>query len=132
MDETRIHTGTRIKLKKIHENALPEDFLGRIRDFAHGESPIQAVFLFSLQKEEESPQPSMVIAVKKGLFSSGNEKFLNIVDEIQLVLPEDLSINLYRFEASDLLARYCAHSVEPLYVRSAAWLEKQRKKYAND
>jgi hypothetical protein len=129
MDQTKIHTGTRIKLKKIDETALSKDFLARIRDFAHGESEIQAVFLFSLQQEAEIPQPSMVIAIKSGFFSKGNEEFLNIVDEIQLILPEDLSLNLYRFEASDVVARYCANSVEPLYLRSAAWLKKQRKKY---
>ncbi len=130
MDETKIHTGTRIKLKKIEESAVPEAFSARIRDFAHGEAAILAVFFFSLQQEDQSPQPSMVIAVKSGLFSSGNEKFLNIVDEIQLMLPEDLSLNLYRFEASEIVARYCANSVEPLYLRNTHWLEKQRKKYS--
>ncbi len=130
MDQTKIHTGTRIKLKKIDETALPEDFLARIREFAHGGSTVQAVFLFSLQQESEVLQPSMVIAIKSGFFSKGNEEFLNIVDEIQLMLPEDLSLNLYRFEASDVVARYCATSVEPLYLRDSTWLEKQRKKYA--
>jgi len=129
MDETKIHTGTRIKLRKIDDNVLPGDFLARIREFSHGEKIIQGVFLFSLQQGEENAQPSMVIAIKSGLFSSGNEEFLNIVDEIQLMLPEDLAINLYRFEASDLVARYCTQSVEPLYLRSNAWIEKQRKKY---
>ncbi|RLE22726.1 MAG: hypothetical protein DRJ65_13290 [Acidobacteria bacterium] len=129
MDQTKIHTGTRIKLRKIDENVLPEDFLSRVREFSHSEKLIQGVFLFSLQQGEENAQPSMVIAIKSGFFSSGNEEFLNIVDEIQLMLPEDLAINLYRFEASDLVARYCAHSVEPLYLRSNAWIEKQRKKY---
>lgn len=127
MDQTKIHTGTRIKLKKIDESALPEDFLSQVREYAHGEASIQAVFLFALQQESGNPQPSMVIAIKRGFFSKGNEEFLAIVDEIQLLLPDDLSLNLYRFESSDLVARYCAHSVEPLYVRSAAWLEKQRR-----
>ncbi len=130
MDQTKIHTGTRIKLKKIDETALSEDFLARIRNFAHGDSKIQALFVFSLQQEAEAPQPSMVIAVKSGFFSQGNEEFLNIVEEIQLILPEDLSLNLYRFEASDVVASYCASSVEPLYLRNPTWLEKQRKKYA--
>lgn len=130
MDQTKIHTGTRIKLKKIDETALSEDFLASIRTFAHGDSKIQAVFLFSLQQEAEIPQPSMVIAVKSGFFSQGNEEFLNIVQEIQLILPEDLALNLYRFEASDVVAGYCANSVEPLYLRDPTWLEKQRKKYA--
>jgi len=130
MEQTKIHTGTRIKLKKIDESALSEDFLDHIREYAHGGSSIQAVFLFSLQPESEIPQPSMVIAVKSGFFSKGNEEFLNIVEEIQLMLPGDLSLNLYRFEASDVVAGYCTNSVEPLYLRSTAWLDKQRKKYA--
>ena len=41
MDKTKIHTGTRIKLKKIDENVFPGDFLARIREFAHGEKIIQ-------------------------------------------------------------------------------------------
>lgn len=130
MDQTKIHTGTRIKLKKIDESVLPEDFLARVREFAHGEASIQAVFLFALQQESGIPQPSMVIAIKSGFFSKGNEEFLLIVDEIQLLLPDDVSLNLYRFESSDVVARYCAHSVEPLYVRSTAWLEKQRTAFA--
>lgn len=129
MDETKIHTGTRIKLKKIDEGSLPQDFLAAMREFAHGEVKIQAVFLFALQQEDQASQPSMVIAIKSGLFSSGNEEFLNIVDEIQLILPEDLSLNLYRFESSEVLAQYCSNSVEPLYLRSASWFEKQRRKY---
>jgi hypothetical protein len=132
MDETKIHSGTRIKLKKLPETALPQDFLTPLREFAHGKTVIQAVFLFSLQKENQNPQACMAIALKSGFFSSGNEEFLNIVDEVQLLLPEDLSLNLYRFETSDMLASYCAHSVEPLYLRSSAWLEKQRKKYQQD
>ncbi len=129
MDETKIHTGTRIKLKKIDQNVLTGDFSARLREFAHGEKTIQGVFLFSIQQDEENAQPSMAIAIKSGFFSSGNNEFLNIVDEIQLMLPEDLAIKLYRFEASDVVARYCANSVEPLYLRSNTWLEKQRKKY---
>ena len=130
MDQTKIHTGTRIKLKKIDESALPEDFLARVREFAHGEASIQAVFLFALQQEAGAPQPSMVIAIKSRFFSKGNEEFLNIVDEIQMLLPDELSLNLYRFESSDVVARYCAHSVEPLYLRSTAWLKKQRREFA--
>ena len=129
MDETRIHTGTRIKLRKIDQNNLPDGFSARLREFAHNEKTIQGVFLFSLQQGEANEQPSMVIAIKSGFFSSGNEDFIRLVDEIQSMLPEDFAINLYRFEASEVVARYCAHSVEPLYLRSNTWLEKQRKKY---
>ncbi len=129
MDETRIHTGTRIKLKKLDEGSIPEQFLTRLREYAHGEPAILAVFIFALQRDDDEPQPAMVIAIKSGLFSKGNETFLNIVDELQLMLPDDLSFNLYRFDTSDVLAAYCVHSVEPAYLRTAAWLEKQRKRH---
>ena len=129
MDETKIHTGTHIKLKRIDEDSVPQDFLGALREFAHGEARIQAIFLFALQQIDQDPQPSLVVSFKSRVFSSGNEDFLTVVDVIQLLLPEDLSLNLYRFESSDILARYCSTSVEPLYLRSASWLEKQKKKY---
>lgn len=129
MDETKIHTGTRIKLKQISRDEIPAAFVQQITEFAHNESRILAVFLFGLQQGDDEIQPSMVIAIKTGLFSSGHEAFLNIVDEVQLRLPEDLALNLYRFDSSEVLARYCANSVEPLYLRTTGWLDKQKKKY---
>ena len=129
MEEVRIHTGARVKLKKVDESSLPEDFLARIREYAHGDTRIQAVFIFSLHSEGQEAQTSIALAIKSGLFSAKNEDFLQIVDEVQLLLPEDLAVNLYRYGISEMLTRYCASQVEPTYLRSASWLKKQQKKY---
>lgn len=128
MEQVKLHTGTRVKLKQYDEHELPAAFLGRLREFAHHDTRIQAVYVFAVQPDEQEPQPSMAIALKTGLFDRRDESFLQIVDEIQLMLPANLPLNLYRFGASDLLARYCVESVEPVYVRSTAWLDKQRKR----
>lgn len=130
MEEVKLHTGTRIKLKQYDERQLPAGFLARLREFAHQDTRIQAVYVFAVQPDDQPPQPSMAIALKSGLFDRRDEGFLQIVDEIQLMLPDELSLNLYRFGASDLLARYCVDSVEPVYLRSAAWVDKQRKRLA--
>ncbi len=129
MGEVKIHTGTRVKLKGVDEESLPGAFLARLREFAHADTRIEAIFLFAIQLEEQPEQMSLAIALKKAFFSPKNEEFLQIVDEIQLLLPEDLAINLYRFGASDFLASYCAHTVEPTYLRGSAWLKKQQTKY---
>ncbi len=131
MGEVKIHTGTRVKLKGIEETSLPESFLTHVREFAHKDRRIEAVFLFAIQLEDQPEQTSMAIALKKTFLAPKNEEFLQIVDEIQLLLPDDLAINLYRFGTSDFLAGYCAHSVEPIYLRSASWLKKQQSKYKN-
>jgi len=128
VEEVKIHSGSRVKLKRIDEGGLPHEFLDRLRDYAHKEERIEAVFAFALQSEGREEQVSLAVAIRAKIFGKPDEDFLQVVDEIQMLLPEDLAINLYRFGASDLLARYCAHHVEPLYLRSAAWLEKQRKK----
>ncbi len=128
MSEVRIHSGTRVKLKHYDEGGLPAEFVGRLREFAHQDDRIQAVFMFEVEPENQPPQPSMAIAVKGGLFQKKDADFLQIVDEIQLMLPATLPLNLYRFGASEFLARYCVGSVEPVYLRDAAWLEKQRKR----
>jgi hypothetical protein len=129
MGETRIHSGTRVKLKSIAEGSLPTSFVSRLREFAHADPRIEALFLFAIQPEEREEQICLAVALKKTLFAPRSEEFLQIVDEIQMLLPEDLGINLYRFGTSDLLASYCAHSVEPTYLRNAAWLRKQQSKY---
>lgn len=128
MDEVKIHSGTRVKLKHIEEIVLPQDFILRLKEYAHKDERILAVFFFALQPESQPEQPSMAIAIKSGLFSKGDEVFLQVVDEIQLLLPEDLSLNLYRFGASEFLAKYCLKDLEPVYLRSAGWLDKQKKK----
>jgi hypothetical protein len=129
LEEVKIHSGSRIRLKRIHEGSLPEEFVARVREYAHKEERIQAVFVFALQAEGQPEQPSMAIALKTGFLAKKDEVFLEIVDELQLMLPDDLSVNLYRFGASDFLAGYCVANVEPMYLRTAHWLEKQRKKY---
>ncbi len=128
MDEVRIHSGSRIKLKRVEEGALPQDFLERLREYAHKEERIEAIFMFALQSEGREDQLSMAVAVKTGLFAKPEEVFLQIVDEVQMLLPEELPMNLYRFGASEFLARYCASNLEPVFLRSASWLDKQRKK----
>ena len=131
MDEVKIHSGTRIRLKKIQEDSLPPGFVERLREYAHKEERILAVFVFAVQAEDQDEQPSMAVAVKSGLFDKKDEGFLQIVSEIQFMLPEDFAVNLYRFGTPEVLATYCVKNVEPLYLRSATWLEKQKKKYGS-
>ena len=130
VEEVRIHTGSRVKLKRIDEGGLPRDFVERLREFAHKEERIDAVYAFLLQSEGREEQLSLAVAIRSKLFGKPDEDFLKVVDEIQMLLPEDLAVNLYRFGASDFLARYCTHHVEPLYLRSTTWLEKQRKRFS--
>jgi len=132
VEEIKIHSGSRIKLKRIDEGHLPPDFITRLKEYAHKEERIQAIYVFALQPEAQPEQASMALAIKSGLFAKKDESFLHVVDEIQLMLPEDLPINLYRFGASEFLARYCLKSLEPVYLRSTAWQEKQRKKLLKD
>lgn len=130
MNEVKIPSGTRIKLKRITEEVLPPNFISRLKEFAHGDERIQATFIFAIEPEGAEPQPSLMIAVKSGLFSAKKDEFLQIVDEVQFFLPEDLPLNIYRFGDAEMLTKYCATRVDPVYLRSAAWLQKQRKKYA--
>jgi hypothetical protein len=132
VEEVKIHSGSRIKLKKVDESALPQDFLARLRDYAAGDETVEAIFMFALQSEGREEQVSMAVAMKGGLFSKQDESFLQVVDVIQVLLPEELPMNLYRFGASEFLARYCAHNVEPLFLRNPTWLDKQRKKLAKE
>jgi hypothetical protein len=131
VEQVKIHTGTRVKFKHIDEDVLPQEFLLKLKEYAHKQARVQAIYVFALEPEAQSEQPSMAVAVKSGLFAKEEESFLEVVDEVRLLLPGDLSLNLYRFGASDLLSKYCVDSLEPVYLRSAAWLEKQRKKYAS-
>jgi hypothetical protein len=132
VEEVKIHTGSRVKLKRVEESALPQDFLARLRDYAAGDQSVEAIFLFALQSEGRDEQLSMAVAMKSGLFAKQDEGFLRVVDVIQVLLPEELPMNLYRFGASEFLARYCAHNVEPIFLRNPSWLEKQRKKLAKE
>lgn len=129
MDEVKHHSGSRIKLHPLDEGAVPQDFAIRLKEYAHKEERIQAIYFFALEPEDQPEQPSMAVAIKSGLFAKADEAFLQVVDEIQIMLPDDLSLNLYRFGASDFLARYCLKNLEPVYLRSTAWLDKQSKKF---
>ena len=129
MDEVKIHTGTRVKLKSGADDALPETFAELLRQSSHADERVQAVYLFSLQVEDGGDQTSLAIAIRTGLFGKDDEAFLDVVDHLQTIMPDDLSLNLYRFGASDFLAAYCVEHLEPLYLRSTAWLDKQRRKY---
>jgi len=129
VDEVKIHSGTRVKMKKLDEDTLPPDFLTRLREFAHKQESVEAVFLFALQPEDQEEQICLALGVRKSLFGKRDEEFLRLVDEIQLLLPGDLSLNLYRFGASELLARFCLESLEPAYLSGPSWRNKQVKKY---
>lgn len=129
MDEVKIHSGTRVKLKRVDEDAVPAGFLTKLREFAHGESGILAIFLFAVEPEGQEVQLSLAVALKSRPFRRQGEEFLRIVEEIQMMLPEDLGINLYRFGSSDQLATFCVTSLEPVYLESASWLAKQRRKH---
>ena len=130
MEEVKIHSGTRVKLKQVDETSLPREFIDRLTRFADDDERVQAVWFLAIQAETEAEQPSLVLAVKVGsLLSKKEDVFLQVVDRLQTMLPDDLSVNIYRFGASDLLARYCLESLKPLYLRDPAWLEKQRKRF---
>ncbi len=129
MEQIKIRSGTRVKLKHIQEDDLPLEFLSKLRDFSHKNEKIQAVYVFVIQTDTSAEQVSIAIAVKKPVLGRGDDDFLRIVDEIQLMLPADLPVNLYRFGASETLANYCLDSLEPLYLRSTTWVDRQRKKF---
>ncbi len=128
MDEVRIHSGTHVKLRQFGPGEIPEDFLRRLQEFAHGERQIEAIYLFGLQPEHDEEHVALVLALKGGLFANKSEEFLRLVDEIQMLLPPDLPVNVYRFGASELVSGFCLQTVEPVYLRSADWVERQRKK----
>jgi hypothetical protein len=130
VEQVKIHSGTRVKLKRVAEGALPVDFLGRLHDHAQKDERILAIFIFLVQPEAQPEQPSMAVAIKTGVFEKADDVFLRLVDEIQPLLPEDMALNMYRYGASELLTKYCASSVEPVFLRSASWLDKQRKRLA--
>lgn len=128
MEETKIHSGTRVKLKRINESYLEQGFLERLREFAHRQEEIEAVFLFAIEAEGEDEHPSMAIAVREHWLSRKSEEFLRIVDEVQLLLPANFAVNVYRFDSSDIIARYCLDNVQPTYLRSDSWIKRQKKK----
>ncbi len=128
MHDVKIHSGTRVRLKKVDEAALPVDFQTRLRELAHADERIEAVFLCAIETEEQGEQLSLVVALREGWLARADEAFLQVVEQLRLALPPGLSFNLYRFGSSPELARWCVSSVEPVHLRTTAWLERQRKK----
>jgi len=129
-EKATIHSGTRVKLKHVDESALPPGFLARLREMAHNDERLEAIFLCAVEAEDRAEQLSLVIAVRSGLLGKAEGTFLEVVEELRLILPPGLGFNLYRFGASPVLARYCVESLEPVHLHSAAWLEKERKRLA--
>ncbi len=129
MSEVKIHSGSRVKLKKVDELALDQEFLNQLRELSHRTQQVEAVFLFAMQREEGAESFCLMIAIKKKIFGDGNEEFLQFVEEIQMILPEDLPVNIYRFGTSDFLSSFCAHKIEPIHLRTRSWLDRQKKKF---
>ncbi len=127
MDEVKIHTGTRVKLKRLDEATMPQAFLEKLRQLIHKEELIQVVYLFALEAAGEPKQASLAVGLKSGILSRNDHEFRRIVDEIQLLLPPEVALKIYRLDAAPLIAQYCYDTLQPLYLRSAAWLEKQRR-----
>jgi hypothetical protein len=130
VDEVRLHTGTRVRLTPLEVGDLPADFAAHLRAFASADDRIEAVFGFRLQADDRDPQPSLAIAIRSAWLGRADDAFIAVVERLQHHLPDDASLNLYRFGASELLARYCTERTEPLFLRSPSWLERQRRKYA--
>ena len=132
MDEVRIHTGTQIKLKRVDEATVPGEFLERLRELAHREDTVQAVYLFAIEIPGRGEQLSLGLGLSKRLFRRKDEDFMRIVNEIQLILPEDMPVNLYRLESSVPVARYCLGELEPVYLKSASWREKMVRQLSRE
>jgi len=129
VDEVRIHRGTHVKLKKVDEDALPADFLAKLRELAHREERVQAVYLFALENADTGEeQVCLALGMSRPLLGRRDDEFLRVVEEIQIILPAELPVNLYRLDASPQVARFCLESLEPVYLRTAAWREKQLKR----
>ena len=128
MEKVTIHSGTQIRLKRVREETVPKPFLDRLRAFAHREESIQALYLFALEIPGRGEQISIALGLGKSLFRRRDDEFMRLVSEIQLMLPEDFPVNLYRLEASPQVGRYCLANLEPVYLRSAAWRDRMLRK----
>jgi hypothetical protein len=128
MDEVKIRSGTRVRLSRLEDGDLSDRFAAALQRYAASDERIEAVFGFRLQADDREPQPSLAIAIRGGWRQRKDETFINVVEQLQHEVPEDASLNLYRFGASQLLASFCLEHLDPLYVRSAGWLERQRRK----
>jgi len=129
-EEVQIHTGTQVKLKLLEKDQIPATFLRQLQELGHRERQVEAVYVFGIQPENEEERIALVLAIRGGLFSNRSEEFLRLVEEIQISLPPDLPINVYRFGSSHLVAAFCLQTLEPVYLRSADWVRKQRKRFA--
>ena len=129
MSEVKIRSGTRVKLKRVDEDALNREFLIQLQELAHHSEKVEAIFFFAMQRDNAPESLCLTIAMKKRLFGDGNEEFLQFVEEVQILLPEDLPLNIYRFGTSDFLSSFCLYKIEPCHLRSRSWLEKQKKNY---
>ena len=128
MEEVKIHSGTRVKLKKVNESDLDQTFISKLQEYALHDRRVEAIYLFAVQSEGSEKQLSMAIAISVGLFKKIDEEFLSIVNELQMMLPPDLSVNLYRLLGTPLIDRYCLEELDPLYLKSTAWRDKQIKR----
>ena len=128
VDEVKIRSGTRVRLSRLEDGDLSDDFADALGRYVASDARIEAVFGFRLQAEDRDPQPSLAIAIRGGWRQRKDETFIEVVEQLQHEVPEDASLNLYRFGASELLARFCLEHVEPLHVRNPAWLDRQRRK----
>jgi len=129
VDEIRIHSGTQVRLRGLRDDELPASFLQNLQELARRERQVEAVYLFGMQPEDEEERVALVLALRGGLFSNKSEEFLRLVDTIGQLLPSDLSINVYRFGASQLIAGYCLQTLDPVFLRSPDWVEKQRRRF---
>jgi len=131
MDEIRIHSGTQVKLRRLEDGEVPGAFLRELEDLASRERQIEAVYLFGMQPENEEERLALVLALRGGIFSNKSEEFLRLVHEVEAILPSELSINLYRFGSSQLIAGYCLQTLDPVFLRSPDWVEKQARRFAD-
>ena len=127
MDEVKIRSGTRVKLRKVDEGELPDDFVSRLKELAHRFETVQAVYAFGLDTDKGS-QLALALGIKTGFFGKTEDEFLRVVDEVQLLLPPELEVNVYRLAATPLVGRYCLAELEAIYLRSSAWRDKLLKK----
>jgi len=97
VDEIRIHSGTEVKLRRLETDEVPGTFLERVTELAERHRQVEAIYIFGLQPENDEERIALVLALRGGLFSNKPEDFLRLVDEIQVFLPPELSINVYRF-----------------------------------
>ena len=131
VDEIRIHSGTQIRLRRLEPDEVPGTFLRQLEELARRQRQVEAIYVFGMQPEDDEERIALVLALRGGMFSNRSEEFLRLVDEIEGFLPDDLSINVYRFGSSQLIAGYCLQTLDPVYLRSPDWVERQARRFAD-